>query len=133
MVVHKLKLANVACKGGKADLQVGKVPPNKRQGILQPGRLQQLVCCPSAQPEHNRGVPLTVLHHERQELNDHLAGRAQQHLLLAALLGIVHGLLHSAKWERAGQARDFNNSEALSTNLPQAPLLPSRRQDPTAC
>lgn len=34
----------------------------------------------------------TVLHHDLQELNDHLGGRPDQHLPLAALLGIVHAL-----------------------------------------
>lgn len=35
---------------------------------------------------------LTVAHHDLQELDDDLGGRAQQHLPLAALLRVVHGL-----------------------------------------
>ena len=45
-------------------------------------------------------APLTVLHHEREELDQHLGGGAQQHLLLAALLGIVHSFLRRRRgWE----------------------------------
>lgn len=44
---------------------------------------------------------LTVLLHQLQELDDHLGGGANQDLLLAALLGIVDGLLRDVKSSRA--------------------------------
>lgn len=35
---------------------------------------------------------VAVLHHQLQELDDHLGGGADEYLTLAALLGVVHGL-----------------------------------------
>lgn len=37
-------------------------------------------------------ITLTVLHHDSQELDDHLGTGSQQHLPLSTLLGIVDGL-----------------------------------------
>lgn len=76
----------------------------RKAGALQQNcRSDMMTWCIAAMPAI--AAPLTVLHHQRQELDEHLAGRAQQHLLLAALLGIVHRLLQAAKPSAAQQAR----------------------------
>jgi hypothetical protein len=48
-----------------------------------------VVCCACEGEEHNRH---TVLLHDSQELDDDLAGRADQDLALASLLGVVDGV-----------------------------------------
>lgn len=41
--------------------------------------------------KHNTNS-LTMLHHDSQELDDHLGAGSQQYLSLSAFLGIVYGL-----------------------------------------
>jgi hypothetical protein len=89
---------------------------------------------------------LTVLHHQRQELDEHLGGGAQQHLLLAALLRVVHGLLRgttqtasgctsvsTASGGRRGAGRARRDCQRPAARpLPAASCRPCLRQKPSS-
>lgn len=47
---------------------------------------------PNASKTSNREIVLTMLLHDREELDDHLGGRTDHHLALASLLGVVDGV-----------------------------------------